>query len=130
MKPETASFIANVFLNDPDRAKMSANDAAYNIKCWKAEGIEVPEDLTATDLMVEWNEMLSNEISKPRNAKPYKAVAAEFVEAIEKLAATPEALENFQSYLEMHFDTWLKRFCKSPECITSEMQSFANICDE
>ena len=52
--------------------------------------------------------------------------AADFVEAIKRLAENPQNLENLQSYLSRHFPEWLERYANTPENIAAEMLSFAN----
>lgn len=40
--------------------------------------------------------------------------AADFAEAIKKLAENPQNLENLQSYLAQHFPEWLERCANTP----------------
>ena len=54
-----------------------------------------------------------------------RKAAADFAEAIKRLAENPQNLENLQSYLAQHFPEWLER-CNAPEKIAAEMLSFAN----
>ena len=53
--------------------------------------------------------------------------AADFVEAIKRLAENPQNLENLQIYLSRHFPEWLERYANTPEKIATEMLSFANM---
>lgn len=53
--------------------------------------------------------------------------AADFVEAIKRLAENPQNLENLESYLSWHFPEWLERYANTPEKIATEMLSFANM---
>lgn len=50
-----------------------------------------------------------------------------FVEAIKTMASKPENLQNFQLYLEKHFDVWMKKWANSPEGLTSEVKHFAEM---
>ena len=50
-----------------------------------------------------------------------------FVEAIKTMASKPENLQNFQWYLENHFDIWMKKWASSPEGLTSEVKHFAEM---
>lgn len=54
-------------------------------------------------------------------------LANEFIKAIETIANKPENLENFESYLTYHFDTWLKRYANTPETITAELKAFSKM---
>lgn len=54
-------------------------------------------------------------------------LAEKFVQAISLMASKEDNLFNFQSYLSQHFDVWLKKFAYTPEGITSEFVSFANM---
>lgn len=59
--------------------------------------------------------------------RQYAEEARQFCAAIKKLAANEAALDNFESYLSMHFDTWLTKFANTPENIVDELESFAKI---
>lgn len=63
------------------------------------------------------------------NNRPYETEAATFCEAIRNLAKNPEALDNLQSYLEMHFAPWLEKFANTPEGIAAELEDFSGICE-
>ena len=54
-------------------------------------------------------------------------LAQEFCSAIRNLADDEEALNNFESYLSYHFDTWLKEFASTPEGLTSELKCFSEM---
>lgn len=47
--------------------------------------------------------------------------------AIKKLVENPDTLDNFESYLSHHFDTWLEKFASTPEDMASEFQHFSEI---
>lgn len=53
--------------------------------------------------------------------------ASEFIKAIKKIAENKKNLENFELYLIYHFDEWLKKFANTPESITAELKSFAEM---
>lgn len=59
--------------------------------------------------------------------RQYPEEARQFCAAIKKLAANETALENLESYLSMHFDTWLKNYAYCPEGIADELERFAEI---
>ena len=57
----------------------------------------------------------------------YTYEAAQFCDAIRKLASKPENLENLESYLEQSFDKWMEKYANSPACMAAEMSSFAQM---
>lgn len=57
--------------------------------------------------------------------RQYEEEARQFCAAIKKLAANEAALDNLESYLSMHFDTWLKQYADYPGGITYELERFA-----
>ena len=59
--------------------------------------------------------------------RQYAEEARQFCAAIKKIASNETALENFESYLSMHFDTWLKVYADYPGGITDELERFAEI---
>ena len=59
--------------------------------------------------------------------KKYTVEAAQFCDAIRELANKPENLQNLESYLEWHFDTWMKKYASTPDCMAAEMSSFAQM---
>lgn len=50
-----------------------------------------------------------------------------FVNAIKTMASKPENLQNFQQYLENHFNTWLKEYANTPARLAHEMKQFAEM---
>lgn len=48
-------------------------------------------------------------------------------DAITKLAADPDKLGNFVSYLTAHFPEWVQKYANTPEGLASEFHEFANI---
>ena len=54
-------------------------------------------------------------------------LANEFINAIKTIAQNESNLNNFQYYLERHFDGWMQKFANTPETITSELKAFANM---
>ena len=50
-----------------------------------------------------------------------------FCEAIKKLGNNAFALDNLESYLSQHFETWLKDYASNPPAIAAELKSFAHI---
>lgn len=59
----------------------------------------------------------------------YEKLAQELCNAIRKLAADEDSLNNFESYLTSHFDTWLREFASTPEGLTSELKFFSEMYD-
>ena len=59
--------------------------------------------------------------------KKYTVEAAQFCNAIRELANKPENLQNLESYLEWHFDTWMKKYASTPDCMAAEMSNFAQM---
>ena len=59
--------------------------------------------------------------------KKYTVEAAKFCNAIRELASKPENLQNLESYLEWHFEAWLKKYANTPDGISAEMSSFAQM---
>lgn len=59
--------------------------------------------------------------------RKHEEEARQFCAAIKKLAANEAALENMESYLSHHFDTWLKNYAGYPGGITDELERFAEI---
>ena len=57
----------------------------------------------------------------------YAQLAEQFCNAIKTLSEKPENLSNFKSYLECHFPDWISKFASTPEDITFEMKSFAEM---
>ena len=48
-------------------------------------------------------------------------------DAIRKFAENPAALENFELYLNRHFDIWFKKYANTPDGLTSEFYQFSTI---
>ena len=59
--------------------------------------------------------------------KKYTIEAAQFCNAIRELANKPENLQNLESYLEYHFDKWMKKYASTPEDMAAEMSNFAQM---
>lgn len=53
--------------------------------------------------------------------------ARQFCKAIKTLAEKPANLDNLESYLSQHFDEWLTKYARTPEELTAEMKSFAEM---
>ena len=51
----------------------------------------------------------------------------EFIEAIRTFAEKSENLENFEDYLNLHFEKWFKTYITTPEGLISEMKHFAEM---
>ena len=54
-------------------------------------------------------------------------LAHELIEAIKTMAAKPENLDNFESYLSHHFDVWMENYANTPENLVSEVKQFAEM---
>lgn len=57
----------------------------------------------------------------------YEEEALQMMESIRKLAAKPENLYNFGSYLTHHFREWLEKWASTPEALASELYEFATM---
>lgn len=57
----------------------------------------------------------------------HEETAERFCKAIEKLAASPEHLFNFECYLSRHFEAWLEKYAAGPENLTAELEHFAGL---
>ena len=57
----------------------------------------------------------------------YKQEAETICAAIKELAEQPEALRNFELYLGIHFDAWLKKWANTPYGIADEFEQFSKI---
>lgn len=49
------------------------------------------------------------------------------IEAIKKMANSPEHLYNFESYLSAHFDTWMEKWAGYPEGLSNEFKNFSEM---
>ena len=54
-------------------------------------------------------------------------IAHQFIEAIKTIAGKPENLDNLKSYLSYHFAEWMNKYANTPENITAELISFADM---
>lgn len=54
-------------------------------------------------------------------------IAHQFIEAIKTIAEKPQNLENLESYLSNHFVEWMNKYANTPENITAELESFADM---
>lgn len=59
--------------------------------------------------------------------REYKEEAASVAQSIRELANKPDNLDNFESYLSMHFGEWLGRFATDPENMAYELKHFAQM---
>ena len=50
-----------------------------------------------------------------------------FVEAIKTMASKPKNLQNFEWYLEKHFDVWMEKWASDPEGLAYEVENFAEM---
>ena len=56
-----------------------------------------------------------------------KENAKVLIAAIKKLAENPEVLENFENYLDHHFDVWFEKYVNTAEGLVSEFKQFSEI---
>lgn len=56
-----------------------------------------------------------------------KELSKVFCDAIKTLSEKPENLENLESYLSYHFETWLKKFAYDPATLAYELKMFAKM---
>ena len=59
--------------------------------------------------------------------RKYEQTAKQFCEALRTIAGKPENLENLKSYLSYHFAEWMNKYANTPENITAELISFADM---
>ena len=57
----------------------------------------------------------------------YEKLAQELCNAIRKLAADEDSLNNFESYLTYHFGSWIKKWASTPEGLTAELKHFSEM---
>jgi hypothetical protein len=57
-------------------------------------------------------------------------LAHELCKAIKKLGEDENALGNFESYLSYCFEKWIKKYACTPEGLTAEFMTFANMYDK
>ena len=50
-----------------------------------------------------------------------------FCDAIRAMENKPENIDNLESYLKYHFESWLKVYGNNPEDMAMEMKSFAEM---
>lgn len=61
--------------------------------------------------------------------RPFEKEASIFCTAILDLAARPEAVENLESYLSMHFAEWLEEYAHDPGNMAQELRDFSMLYD-
>ncbi len=59
--------------------------------------------------------------------RKYEQTAKQFCEALRTIAGKPENLDNLESYLSYHFAEWMNKYANTPENITAELKSFADL---
>ena len=69
----------------------------------------------------------STNITCAADANGYEDLALALGDAIKKLAADEDHLNNFLSYLTQHFPEWLRKYANTPEGLVSEFREFANM---
>ena len=63
----------------------------------------------------------------PNIERKYADEAERFCAAIKALAANPDALENLNCYLSIHFSAWIEKYANCPENIAGELEQFSKI---
>lgn len=61
------------------------------------------------------------------NEKKHEQSAKILCDAIRAFTQSPEALDNFETYLSYHFSTWMDKFASTPECMAEEFEQFSKI---
>ena len=61
------------------------------------------------------------------NEKKHEQSAKMLCDAIRAFGQNPEALDNFEAYLSIHFSVWLEKFANTPESIATEFEQFSKI---
>lgn len=59
--------------------------------------------------------------------RKHEQTAKQFCEALRTIAGKPENLDNLESYLSYHFAEWMNKYANTPENITAELKSFADM---
>ena len=59
--------------------------------------------------------------------RKHEQTAKLFCEALRTIAGKPENLDNLESYLSYHFAEWMNKYANTPENITAELKSFADM---
>ena len=59
--------------------------------------------------------------------RKYNEQAATVAAAILEMASNPSSLENFESYLSMHFAEWLEKWAYDPDNMACEFKEFSKI---
>lgn len=59
--------------------------------------------------------------------RKHEQTAKEFCNALRAIAGKPENLDNLESYLSYHFAEWMNKYANTPENITAELKSFADM---
>ena len=59
--------------------------------------------------------------------RKHEQTAKQFCEALRAIAGKPENLKNLESYLSYHFAEWMNKYANTPENITAEIKSFADL---
>ena len=59
--------------------------------------------------------------------RKYEQTAKQFCEVLRTIAGKPENLDNLETYLSYHFAEWMNKYANTPENITAEMKSFADM---
>ena len=59
--------------------------------------------------------------------RKHEQTAKEFCEALKAIARKPDNLDNLESYLSYHFAEWMNKYANTPENITAELKSFADM---
>lgn len=59
--------------------------------------------------------------------RKYEKEAATVTKAIKKMAADEVLLENFESYLSIHFEAWMKKYAADPAHFAAEFEAFSEI---
>ena len=59
--------------------------------------------------------------------RKHEQIAKQFCEALRTIAGKPENLDNLESYLSYHFAEWMNKYANTPENITAELKSFADM---
>ena len=59
--------------------------------------------------------------------RKHEQTAKEFCNALRAIAGKPENLDNLENYLSYHFAEWMNKYANTPENITAELKSFADM---
>ena len=56
-----------------------------------------------------------------------KSAVCDLIGALRNFAENPENIENFESYLERHFETWASKYANTAQGFIYELKTFSEL---